>query len=142
MNRFNHAAVILCAVLCYGIESLWFGVLFGKQWLTALGTTVPELMARMEGRPLWPLYAGAYACDVVFVYVLAWALVKTGVQNALGGMKVAAILWLGFVVTVTITNYSFELRSLALMAIDAGCPLIGMLVTGAILGAWRNRASD
>ena len=57
-------------------------------------------------------------------------------------MKVAAILWLGFVGTVTITNYSFELRSLALMAIDAGCPLIGMLVTGAILGAWRNRASD
>lgn len=141
MNRINHAAVILCAVISYGIESLWFGLLFGKQWLAALGTTAPELMARLEGRPLWPLYAGAYACDVVLAYVLAWVLVKTGAQNALGGMKVAVILWLGFVATVTLTNYSFELRNLALMAIDAGCPLAGMLITGAILGVWRKTAS-
>jgi hypothetical protein len=142
MNRINHAAVILCALVCYGIQSVWFGVLFGKQWFAALGTTAPELMARLEGRPLWPLYAGAYACDVVLAYVLAWVLVKSAVQNAVGGIKVAAMVWLGFVATVTFTNYSFELRNLALMAIDAGCPLAGMLITGAILGAWRNRASS
>jgi small basic protein len=141
MNRINHAAVILCAVVCYGIESLWFGALFGKQWLAALGTTVPELMARMQGRPLWPLFASAYACDLVLAYVLAWVLVKTGVQNALGGIKVAAILWLGFVATITLTNYSFELRNLQLAAIDAGCPLVGMLITGAILAAWRTKPS-
>jgi hypothetical protein len=40
------------------------------------------------------------------------------------------------------TNYSFELRSAKLLALDAGCPLVGMLVTGAILGGWRAKSRD
>jgi hypothetical protein len=72
--------------------------------------------------------------------VMAWIFSKATVRGAADGIMWAFMLWLGLVATVTITNYSFELRNLTLMAIDAGCPLLAMLVSGAILGAWTKVA--
>lgn len=138
--RINFWAVLVCAFLYYAIESLWFTV-FGKAWLAALGKSLPQVMHELSGRPTWPLYAGAFACNFVLVAVMAWIFANAGVRTAASGAKWAVMLWLGLVATVTITNYSFELRNLMLMAIDAGCPLLAMLVSGAILGAWTKRVA-
>jgi Protein of unknown function (DUF1761) len=138
-TRINFLAVLVCAILYYAIESAWFTVL-GKAWLNALGKSLPQIMNELSGRPTWPLYAGAFVCNLILVWVMAWIFSSAGVRTAASGVKWAAMLWLGLVATVTITNYSFELRNLTLMAIDSGCPLVAMLVAGAILGAWTKPA--
>jgi xanthine/uracil permease len=63
----------------------------------------------------------------------------TGPQTALRGMKAAALLWLGFVLTTWATEYVFEVRTYALFAINTGFWLIGMVVMGAIVGAWKKQ---
>ena len=44
---------------------------------------------------------------------------------------------MGFVATILLTTYSFEQRPFPLFAINGGCALVGMLITGAIVGAWK-----
>lgn len=134
--RINFVAVIASALLFYAIQAVWFSV-FKDPWLNGLGKSIPEIMAELSGRPTWPLYAGALVSNFIIAFVMAWIFVQLGVRGVVSGMCWAAILWFGFVATVLATNYSFELRRTTLLALDAGCPLVGMLVTGAILGAWR-----
>lgn len=84
-------------------------------------------------------YIVAFICNLVLVYMLAWVLIHTGEQTAARGMKVGALLWLGLVATTTATEYVFEVRSLEIFAINAGHPLVGMLIMGAIVGAWKKK---
>jgi hypothetical protein len=61
----------------------------------------------------------------------------TGPQTAFRGIKVAALLWLGFELTAWSTEYAFEVRPLSLLGINAGCWLIAMVLMGGIVGAWE-----
>ncbi|MGC2718207.1 MAG: DUF1761 domain-containing protein, partial [Candidatus Acidiferrales bacterium] len=137
-TRMNFLAVLVCALVYYGIESVWF-TLFGTPWLRALGKTIPEILVERNGRPTWPLYVGAFLCTFLIALVMAWVFARSGVRSALAGIQWAAILWFGFVATVMFTNDSFEIRNRMLIVIDAGGALAGMLATGAILGGWRKK---
>jgi hypothetical protein len=64
----------------------------------------------------------------------------TGEQTALRGIKVAVMLWFGFVLTTWVTEYVYEVRPLSLLAINAGFWLLGMTVMGAIVGSWKKKA--
>jgi hypothetical protein len=135
-RTFNFAAILAAALAFYAIQSVWFTV-FKDPWLAALGKSIAEIMAELGNRPTWPLYVGALICNLIIAFVMAWIFAQVRVRGALEGIRWAAMLWFGFVATVIATNYSFELRSATLLALDAGCPLVGMLASGAILGAWR-----
>jgi hypothetical protein len=63
----------------------------------------------------------------------------TGPQTALPGIKVGALLWLGFELTAWSTEYAFEVRPLSLLGINAGCWLVGMIIMGGIVGAWKKK---
>jgi hypothetical protein len=65
----------------------------------------------------------------------------TGEQTALRGIKVAALLWFGFVLTTWATEYVYEARPLSLLAINAGFWLPAMVLMGAIVGGWKKKIS-
>jgi len=52
-------------------------------------------------------------------------------------MATGARVWLEFVAPVLGAQHVFEGRPLAYFGITAGYPLLGMLVMGAIVGAWH-----
>ena len=82
-NANQRLAVLVCAVVYYAIESVWFTVL-GTPWLHALGKTLPEILAEMNGRPIWPLYVGAFICNFFVALVMAWVFARAGVRSAPG----------------------------------------------------------
>jgi hypothetical protein len=63
----------------------------------------------------------------------------TGPQTAWRGIKIAALLWLGFELTSFSTEYVFEVRPWSLLGINAGYWLFGMMLMGAIVGAWKKK---
>ncbi len=67
-------------------------------------------------------------------YVLAWLIVHTGQQTVMGGLRLAALVWLGFIAAVIGPMYAFQAFSLLFFAITAGYPLVALLVMGVILG--------
>ena len=131
----NYPAVILAAVVYFLLGAVWFWLLMNP-WLAGIGKTRADL-AR-EGSPVLA-YVVAFVSNLILAWVLSWLMVATGHQSAGGGMMMALVLWLGFVATTTATEYIFEARSLEVFAISAGYPLAGMLMMGALLGAWKKR---
>jgi hypothetical protein len=85
-------------------------------------------------------YCIAIATTIIIVIALDTVIQLTGPQTPLRGVKVACFLWFGFIFTVIAAEYAFELRSPQTLAIVAGYPLTGMILAGAILGAWKKKA--
>jgi hypothetical protein len=139
MNKINHKATIVAGIVYYGIQSAWFTV-FGKAWLTALGKTLPQIMSELDGKPYWPLYVTAFVCDLVLAYAIAYVFALTSTRGAAAGMKLALVLGVFIVAPVTLTNYVFEMHSMMLVVIDAGCAVFGFVVMGAIIGGWQKKA--
>jgi hypothetical protein len=64
-------------------------------------------------------------------------MVSTGEQTASRGLLLGAVLWVALVATTFGTEYIFEGRSFQGFLINAGYPLAGLLIMGAIVGAWK-----
>src|SRR5882757_4773017 len=135
--RLNIIAIVVSAVVYFALAACWFTV-FLKSWLTGVGRTM-EWMVATGVSPLLQ-YGVAFLSAIVIGTVISWFVQATGEQTALRGMRIAGLLWLGFVLTTWSTEYVYEVRSLQTLAINAGFPLIGMVIQGAIVGAWKSKA--
>jgi len=132
----NMIAVVVAAVLHWLLGAGWF-TLFKAQWLMGMGTTSGQMMAASAGSPAWLPHVITLVANLVMAYVLGWLIVATGPQNVMRGLQVAAIVWAGFVASTWATEYAFEGRSVEIFGINAGYPLVGLLIMGVVLGAWK-----
>jgi hypothetical protein len=129
----NYPAVVVAAVVHFILGAVWFWALMDP-WLAGIGKTSTDMTR--EGSPVLA-YVIAFGSNLVLAWVLSWAMLVSGYQSVGGGMMMGALLWLGFVATTTATEYVFEARSFETFTINAGYPLVGMLIMGALLGAWK-----
>jgi len=137
MRKANWTAVLVAAVVHFFLGAVWFTV-FKQAWLANLGTTQEQLMAKAGPGPIFYPYIVSFLCNIVIARVLAQVILATSAApSLLHGVRVAFYAWGGFVATTFLTEYVFEMRHWTGWAINAGYPLVGMLIMGAILGAWQ-----
>jgi hypothetical protein len=53
------------------------------------------------------------------------------------GIALGAMVWLGFIATVTLASVLYEKRSVNLYILNNGYQLVSLVVMGAIVAAWR-----
>jgi hypothetical protein len=127
-------AVIVAAVLHWLLGAVWFTTM-KQAWLTGIGKTNEQLMA--SGIPAWLPHVVTLLANLVMAYVLGWLILATGPQTAARGVMIALAVWAGFIASAFATEYVFEGRSLQIFAINTGYPLVGLLIMGIVLGAWK-----
>lgn len=132
--RHNPAAIAVATLLYFFLGAAWFTT-FMNPWLAGVGRTMAELKA--SSVPPWLSYVVALIMAVILATAISWIIQATGPQTAARGAKIAAALWLGFVFTTWATEYAFEARGIPILAINTGYPLVGMLIMGLVIGAWR-----
>ena len=81
----------------------------------------------------------ALVCAVAIAGSISCLTQITGPQTALRGIRMGFMLWLGIVVTTFTTEYVFEVRPWSLVGINYGFWLVGMILMGAIVGAWKKK---
>lgn len=129
--RINHLAAVLAAVVYFLIGWLWYGFIFKAAWIAAVGP------AGMAGNSATP-YIVSIVMALVLSYVIAIALGKSEhPQPARQGVEFGLFMGIGIFASQTLMDSMYEVRPLALWAIDAGYVVVGMAVIGAIIGAWR-----
>lgn len=133
-NGPNMFAVVVAALAHFFLGAGWF-TLFKKQWLVGIGKTQEQLMA--SGMPAWMPYVVTFIANLAMAYVLGWLIVATGPRTTMRGVQVAAMAWAGLVASSFATEYVFEAKSIQIFSINAGYPLVGMLIMGGILGTWQ-----
>ena len=113
------------------IGAAWYGI-FANPWLEGIGKTRGEVQENQSWRP----YAVAILNSFMMAFVLANVIHWTGLTGLVNGLLAGAIMWLGFTGFTFAANHAFEGRSLILWLVNSGTYLVGLLVMGAILGAW------
>ena len=137
-NKINHPAVWILVVVHQIIGWGWYAI-FGEKWLDLHARTMTDI----ERTHNVSAYVLAVIAAVIVNYALAWLIARLNPPNALAGLKVALVCWFAFLFMeyATISVFSaFETNPWPLICIDMGRPLLGMAISGLVLGAWRKRS--
>lgn len=136
----NYWVILGAAVASMTLGALWYGPLFGKQWIAYMGWTHEQLQAMKKRGGMTKLYAIAFVGSLVMSFVLANAVVFVGVYTHATGIYAGLMAgfwgWLGFVAPVTLGAVLWEGKSWRLWILNNGYNLLSLLLMGTILAFW------
>jgi hypothetical protein len=128
--------VLVSAAAVFALGALWYSpVLFGKAWVRAHGYTDEKLaQARASaGRA----YAVSLGCYLVMAVAMSILIARMDVTMLRGGVKLGALLGVGFAATIGLTANVFSDKPLTAWLIDAGYQVAYLVLMGVILVSWR-----
>ena len=137
MNKVRLAPVVVCAVVHFLLGAAWFTAL-SAPWLAGTGKTMDQL--KQQGSA-GIAYSTAFVASLVIAYVLA-QVISTGEQSVAAGVRWGVTLGIGVAFAAMVTEMMFEARPLSFMLITAGYPVVGMVLMGVILGAWKPKKAS
>jgi hypothetical protein len=132
----NWPAILVAAVADWLLGAVWFTV-FSKQWQAGLRMSPEELQSYMAHPNFWP-YIIAFLCSALLAYVIARLVASAPSHGMFRGVTVGLLVGLAAAVAM-VTEMVFEARIQSFVLISAAYPLIGCVLMGAILGAWRRK---
>jgi len=133
----NYLAVVVSAIAYFVLGAVWYGVLFNKPWMALEHMTVEQARSVNPAIP----YIVSFVLELLVAYSLAQLCIWRNANTAARGASIGILVWIGFVGPISFMNYMFEMRPKALFAINEFYPLVGMMLMGAILGAWTKKAA-
>jgi hypothetical protein len=136
--RLNYLAILVSALVYFAMQAVWFTV-FMREWLAGIGKTAEQL--HQEGARVVLAYLIAFVGALVMAVAISWFTQVTGKQTVIRGVLVGIMAWVGFVLTTWSAEYAFEEKGLRILAVNTGISLIGMVVMGAIQGAWKAKST-
>lgn len=122
-SGFSWLAVIVAVVANMVLGFLWYGPLFGKAWMAAVGKKEEELTQSPT----------MYLIPIITTLVGAIVLWNVMAATGLSGVMAAFWMWLGFIALTSLTNHIFRGGSTTLWAIESLNHLVGFGLTGLIL---------
>ncbi|MGI8775159.1 MAG: DUF1761 domain-containing protein [Actinomycetota bacterium] len=128
----NWFAVLVAVISHQIIGFLWYGPLFSKTWLSAMGKQREDVQGGMDASMIWALIASA-----VSAVGIALLLTMTDDPSTGLGIVVGLVAALSFAGATTFTETAFEERKPLLSALFTGYALVGYAVMGALIGAWQ-----
>jgi surface polysaccharide O-acyltransferase-like enzyme len=133
----NYAAVFIAAIAYWLLGAVWYGVLFSKPWMALEKMTLEQAQSM---NPVLP-YVITFVLNLLIAYALAQICIWRNANTAGRGASVGVLLWIGFVGPITFTTYMYEMRPKELFAINEFYPLAGLVLMGAIIGAWTKKSA-
>jgi hypothetical protein len=134
MNQFqlsdvNYLAVLVAWIVHIVMGLIWFRPeLFGNEW------------SRLTGKELKPakkwLVPGLIG-HLLMIFVLVILIKLTNANTGFSGMFIGILTWIGFVVPMESGELVWEKTPFRLFLLRTGNQLIGIAVSGFILGAWQ-----
>lgn len=132
----NWPAILAAGIADWLLGAVWFTV-FSKQWQAGLRMSTEELQAHMAHPNFWP-YIVAFLCSVLLAYVIARLAASSSSHGIFRGITVGLLVGLATAVAM-ITEMVFEARIQSFILISAAYPLLGCVLMGIIVGAWRRK---
>ena len=91
----------------------------------------------MGGEGMGKTLVWTYIGSLVTAGVLRKFATMVGATTLGAGVALGAMVWLGFIATVTLAGVLYEKRSVNLYALNNAYQLVSLVIMGAIVAAWR-----
>ena len=130
----NFWAVLVATIISFFLGFLWYGPLFGKQWMKMMNFT--EKNIKSMKLTLMKAMTLGFITTLVTVYVLAMFLKVAGVITISDGLMLGFWIWLGFFATTSLGSFLWEGKSLNLYLFNNAFNLINILIMSGILTLW------
>jgi len=131
--HFHHLAIIVSAIVLWLLGALWYSpLLFAKPWVAIIGRQMGE-------KPKGVVHGmvASFIGDLLLAFILAHFVYWSGGTGFGWGAFIGLIAWIGFVVGPLYPQRIYEGRPFAYFAINAGYWLVGLVIVGGLLAAWR-----
>ena len=126
----NWWAIVVATAVAFALGALWYGPLFGKAWMAALGKTEDDIQPSPE-----PFIVSAVAALVTCIVVAA---LMRGLEmnGAVTGVVFGLITGVGFIATSMASDSAFCGWGWRLWSIQAGYRVAYSALMGGIIGVW------
>ena len=131
----NYFAIIVSGIVFMIVGTLWYGPLFGKQWLSLLKVT-PEQIAEARKKSMAPSMIGVLVAALVTSFVIAVVLKSLLITTVSAALVAGFFLWLGFVATTMSHRVFFERSSVGLYILNAAQSLVAILLGSLVIVLW------
>ena|SRR3989344_3353365 len=136
----NYLAVLAAGIAAMILGALWYGPLFGKQWIAWSGMNQGGVDAAKQNG-MTKAYVINFIAALVTAYVLSHLIVFSSsymdVEGVSAGLSTGFWIWLGFLAPVTLGSVLWDGKPWKLWFLNNGYNLLNVLIMGAILAAWR-----
>lgn len=134
----NYLAVVVSALINMVLGFLWYGPLFGKEWMKLTGLTKEKVEAmKKDGSKMQVTYGMSLLGAVVIAYVLAHFVSYLQVDTLFEGVELGCWIWLGFVATTMLNQVLYDGKPWKLYLINAGYYFVSLLLMGGLLAVWK-----
>jgi MFS family permease len=138
ISAINWLAVIAAVLVGFPIGFLWYGPLFGKQWMASVGLDEEKIEENSN-------MVKVFGVTLVFEFIMATCLAlfffgdpaTADMITASSGAFYGFLTGFGWVAMAIGVSAMFEQRSFTYVAIVGGYWVVIFTLMGLILGAWR-----
>jgi hypothetical protein len=131
--KINHLAVWLCIVLMHGFGFLWYGPLFGDQWMAYVQIDTESMQTDSMNPMIWVLNSVAIIAPM---YLLAWLLANLDIRSGIRGAVISFLVVFVIYHLPLMNAYSFAGEPAGLSWITGGYAVTWLTVSGFVLGQW------
>jgi len=133
-STINLIAVLVAALASFAIGFVWYGQLFGKQWMKLSGITPKD--SKIMKKKAGPSMFIGFLTSLVTAFVLALIMDLLGYQTPTEGIMIAVWIWLGFAATLQLGSVLWENKPVNLFVLNTVQTLASFTAMGAIIGAF------
>jgi sterol desaturase/sphingolipid hydroxylase (fatty acid hydroxylase superfamily) len=137
LSNANWLAIIVAAVAYFALGSLWFSVLFGKQWMTLnnIPEPTPQMREQMKSMMLM-MMVKTLAMAVILAFVIGILSVGLSIHRCVPGIKLGLALSAVGVIPLVMADM-YLMKPLKLWFIDAGYHVVGITLMSIIIAIWH-----
>ncbi len=131
ISGLNWMAVLAATLAGFMLGGLWYGPLFGKAWLAAIGKKAEDI------KPSPGPFIISFFTALITSIVLAVLINALAIFSITGGVLLGCLTGVGFIATAMASDSAFCGWGVKLWLIQSGYRVAYSIIMGIILSAWR-----
>ncbi|WP_419161105.1 DUF1761 domain-containing protein [Candidatus Palauibacter sp.] len=133
MHDVNWLAILVAGIVPMVVGFLWYGPVFGKQWLALMETTTEEI--QKDFNPM-KTHGSSFVLSLITAYVLAQLLAGMEGGGAMAGVHVGLLVTVGFVLNVAYQGVAYENRKPGIFGLSMGFNAVSLVGQAVVLSVW------
>ena len=126
------STIIVAAVVWFLFGFLWYGPLFGKQWMKMMGITAEQMAEGKKKSMALPMLI-ALIMSVVSASVVSYLVPQLLALSFGEFLKIILIIWAGFVLPLQVNDYLWERKSFKLVLFNMVESILAYILLSAII---------